>query len=371
MSNNLDNNAENNKAENNKAENNKAENNKAENNKNHGVNEQSTTPSDEVLLAGVSASALQQQMFLAQMQQNQNDDINLGELWRAIWAGKITIIIISFIFAIASVYFALSKPDIYKASAILAPTSNESGAGGLSALAGQFGGLASMAGINLGGGGSDKTDLALEIIKSRSFIEKFIAKHDLLVPLMAAENWHMPTDTLILNEELYDQASNKWIRKVKAPKKAKPSSWEAFIEFSSLLNISQDKNTSIVTIELEHFSPAIAQQWLDWLITDVNEFMRGQDQKEAQDSIDYLTEQLKHIHVTTMETVFYQLIEEQTKNMMLTKVKTEYVLKTIDPAQVPDTKDKPKRALIVVLGTILGGILSVIVVLVRYFSSNK
>jgi len=99
--------------------------------------------------------------------------------------------------------------------------------------------------------------------------------------------------------------------------------------------------------------------------------MREQDQIEAKASIDYLTEQLVNIKVATMETVFYQLIEEQTKNMMLTMVKKEYVLKTIDPAQVPDTKDKPKRALIVVLGTMLGGILSVLIVLIRYFSKNK
>jgi LPS O-antigen subunit length determinant protein (WzzB/FepE family) len=52
---------------------------------------------------------------------------------------------------------------------------------------------------------------------------------------------------------------------------------------------------------------------------------------------------------------------------MLTMVKKEYVLKTIDPAQVPDTKDKPKRALIVVLGTIFGGLVSMLIVLTRYF----
>jgi len=228
-----------------------------------------------------------------------------------------------------------------------------------------------MAGINLGGGKSDKTGLALEILKSRSFIKKFIAKHNLLVPIMAGEEWNMTTDTLILNSELYDQANNKWIRKVKAPKKPEPSLWEAFVVFSNLLSVSQEKTTAMITVELEYYSPVMAQQWLSWLISDVNEFMRDQDQKEAQDSIDYLTKQLKNIHVSSMETVFYQLIEEQTKNIMLTKVKAEYVLKTIDPAQIPEEKAKPKRALIVVLGTILGGLLSVIIVLLRYFSNKE
>ena len=332
---------------------------------------ESSITNNQAMPNDASAQLLQQQFLqqqlLMQNTQNQDDEIDLAELWRAIWAGKFTIIIISIIFAVASVFFALSKPNIYKASAILAPASDEGG--GLGGMAGQLGGLASMAGISLGsGGGVDKTALALEIIKSRSFVENFIEKHELLVPLMAAKNWDMATDTLILDEELYDQANNKWIREVKAPKKPEPSSWEAYRDFSELITVSQDKASSMVNIDIEFYSPAIAKQWLTWLIVDINEYMREQDQIEAQASIDYLTNQLSKIEVATMETVFYQLIEEQTKNMMLTMVKKEYVLKTIDPAQVPDTKDKPKRALIVVLGTMLGGILSVLIVLIRYFS---
>jgi len=48
------------------------------------------------------------------------------------------------------------------------------------------------------------------------------------------------------------------------------------------------------------------------------------------------------------------------------------VFKTIDPAVVPEEKSEPKRALICVLGTLLGGMLSVLIVLVRHYAfSNK
>ena len=323
---------------------------------------------DQSQSSSANVAMLQQQVNSLQMQQN--SDINLVELWRAAWSGKNLIIAITFIFAVASIFFALSQPNFYKASVILAPVEDSAG-GGLAALSGQFGGLASMAGINLGGGGGDKITIALEVIKSRSFIENFIAKHDLLVPIMAAKKWDMTTDTLILDEDLYDHENKTWLREVKPPKKSKPSSWEAYTEFSELLSVSQDKASSMVTIEIEYFSPVMAQQWLNWLIRDVNEFMRMQDKKEAQDSINYLTKKLDNIEVTTMETVFYQLIEEQTKSMMLIEVKEEYVLKTIDPAQVPDEKAGPKRALIVVLGIMLGGMLSVFIVLIRYFLMTK
>jgi len=304
------------------------------------------------------------------LQNNSDDEIDLAELWRAIWSGKLTIIVISFIFTAASISFALSKPDVYKASVLLSPASSEGG-GGMGALAGQLGGLASLAGVSLGGNGTDKTALALEIIKSRAFLETYIDKHELLVPLMAAKKWDRVNEQLIINSEIYDKNSKKWVREVSYPKTANPSPWEAYQGLLKLISTSQDKTTSLVTIEIEFYSPKIAKQWLIWLVADVNNFMREKDEREAQASIDYLTTQLEKTEVSAMETVFYQLIEEQTKNMMLTKVSPEYVLKTIDPAQVPEKKAGPKRALIVVLGTMLGGMLSVLIVLVRYFSNKS
>ncbi|MBU2870846.1 LPS O-antigen length regulator [Colwellia sp. E2M01] len=320
---------------------------------------------------------LQQQLFQQQLQNsynnsNQDDEIDIAELWHAIWAGKFIIIFISLLFAVASVFFALSQPNIYKASVILTPAESEGGAGGLAALAGQFGGLASMAGINLGGGGgADKSGLAIEVLQSRSFIESFIERHNLLVPLMASKGWDINSNKLLFNEQVYDQSNKKWIREFEAPRTAEPSPWEAFQEFSELLSIEKDKSTSMITINISFYSPDIAKKWLTLLVHDINEFMREQDKEEAQTSIDYLKDQLANIKIATMEKVFYQLIEEQTKSMMLIMVKKEYVLKTIDPAQVPDIKDKPKRALIVVLGTILGGVLSVLIVLFRYFMRRE
>ena len=314
--------------------------------------------------------AISSNEFFSQ-QQNNDDEIDLAELWRAIWSGKVTIILITLLFAIASVVYAIKQPNIYKASTLLAPASSEGGSGGLAALAGQFGGLASMAGINLGGGGTDKTGLALEVLKSRVFVERFIQKHNLLVPLMAAENWNIESDTLIFDPDIYDVVNEKWVRDVEPPKTPQPSSWEAYEEFSEIFSVSADKETGMVTLTIEHYSPNVATKWLTLLVNNINSTIREQDKKEAQNSIDFLTHKLEQTQLSDMKTVFYQLIEEQTKTMMLAEVSEEYVLKTIDPANSPDEKAKPKRALICVLGTMLGGILSVLIVLVRYFTNGK
>ena len=315
--------------------------------------------------------AMNSKEFYQQQHLPEDDEIDLAELWHAIWSGKILIIAISALFAISSVIYAINQPNIYQATTLLAPASEQGGASGLSKMAGQFGGLASLAGINLGGGSTDKTGLALEILKSRLFIENFIAKHKLLPPLMAASNWDVSSNTLIFNDEIYNSETNTWLREVKAPKKPEPSPWEAFKAFQQVLSVSTDKESGMITLAIEHYSPEVATQWLIWLVADINSTMREQDKVEAQNSIDYLSKKLQETQLADMQTVFYQLIEEQTKTIMLAEVSQEYVLKTIDPANAPEEKAKPKRALIVVLGTMLGGILSVLIVLIRYFSAKS
>ena len=106
-------------------------------------------------------------------------------------------------------------------------------------------------------------------------------------------------------------------------------------------------------------------------MADLNTYMKNRDQKDATRNISYLKQQLDKTAVADMQTVFYQLIEQQTKTLMLSEVNPEYVFKTLDPAVVAEEKTKPKRALIVVLGAVLGGMLGVIIALVKHAVSRR
>lgn len=301
----------------------------------------------------------------------QDDEIDLRELFSVIWQGKWRIIGITAVFAIASVGLALYLPNIYKSEALLAPASEEQG-GGLSALASQFGGLASLAGVNLGGkGGTDKTQLAIEVLKSRQFTSEFIQKHNILADLMAAKKWDRDADKIIYDPELYNEQTNTWVRDVEPPVKPEPSMQEAYKEFSKIIAVNKDKETAMVTVSIEHLSPTVAQQWVTWLIQDINKVMKDRDVAEAHRSTDFLNKQIALTNVADIKTVLYKLIEEQAKTIMFAEVRDEYVFKTIDPALAPEEKAKPKRALICVLGTMLGGMLGVMLVLVRHFMRKE
>lgn len=296
-----------------------------------------------------------------------NSDIDLGELWSVVWLHKWTVILITLAFSISSIGYALYLPNVYKSEALLAPAEQESS--GLSGMAAQLGGLASIAGVNLGDGGkSDKMTLTLEIMKSRTFLFNFIEKHNLKVPLMAVRKWDRSTNELIYDEDIYDVSSKEWIRDVKAPFKKEPSLQEVYKKFRQIMHIRPDKTTSMVSISIEYYSPYVAKEWVTLLIDAINEEMKQRDLMEAYNSIKYLKLQISKTKIAELNRVMYQLIEEQSKTVMFANVREQYVLQTIDPALVPEIKNGPKRPLICILGALLGGILSVLFVLIRHFS---
>lgn len=293
--------------------------------------------------------------------------IDVREVFGVVWRAKWPIIAITVVFAIASVVFSIQQPNIYTSEALLAPASEDQG-GGLSALASQFGGLASLAGVNLSGkGGSDKSELALEVLKSRKFTSDFIQRHNILPDLMAVSKWEQENNKIIYNPKIYDEQQQLWVREVDAPYKPEPSMQEAYKAFSKIITVGKDKLTGMVTISVDHLSPYVTHQWVTWLVQDINKVMKERDVAEAHRSTDFLNKQISLTNVADIKAVLYKLIEEQAKTIMFAEVRDEYVFKTIDPAIVPEEKTNPKRAIICILGTLLGGMLAIMLVLFRYF----
>jgi uncharacterized protein involved in exopolysaccharide biosynthesis len=300
-----------------------------------------------------------------------DDEIDLLELWHVIWSGKWLIIAITAVFAVGSVFYVLLLPDTYRTEVLLAPAEGDD-AGGLVGQLGQLGGLASLAGFNLdaAGGPISMKSRALAIIQSRFFIEDFIEEHDLLVPFMGT----MPGDatgTIEVDPELYDEATKQWVRKPSSAGNVIPSAQEVFEEFSEILAINEDLETGLVTISLEWYEPRLIKDWMVWLVEDLNTYMREQDTQEAERAIEYLNEQLQETSLVEMRSVFFSLIQQQTQQVMLADARPEYALETIDPAVVPETKSAPRRSLICVLTTLLGGMLSVLIVLLRHYLGNN
>ena len=301
--------------------------------------------------------------------QYDDDEIDLRELFMVLWAGKIKIVAITAVFAVASVIYALSVPNQYKATALLAPA--QSSGGGLSGALGQLGGLASLAGVSIGGGEGSEAQIAQEIMKSWNFIEAFIADNDLAVELFAAEGWRKGSNELKINDDVYDSQNKQWLLENESGVVGPPSSWNLFKTFSERLAVSEDKKSGLVSVSIEYYSPQIAKQWLDMYVSAVNAHMQQRKVDKVTNNINYLQAQIEKTSIAEMREVFYTIIEEQTKNKMVAEASPEYAFVAVSPSMVPEEKSQPKRALICILGTLLGGMLSVLLVLAMHYTRKS
>ncbi|MCH9695884.1 MAG: LPS O-antigen length regulator [Gammaproteobacteria bacterium] len=293
-----------------------------------------------------------------------SDDLDLTVLFRVLWAGKWLIVGLSATATVLAIIGALMLPDIYRSEALLAPNQDE-GASGLSALAAQYGGLASLAGINLSDGTSDKTALGVETLKSRKFVSDFIERRDLLAPLLAAKSWDPQSGELEFDPDVYDASTERWLREPEPPRESQPSLQEAYIEFMKILYVDEESKPGFVRVSVQHLSPVVAERWVTWLIEDINSTIMSKDVREAEQAIEYLNTQISKTSIADLQVVLFRLIEEQTKTIMFARVSPEYMFTTVDPAVAPELKAKPNRALIVLLALILGGMLGVVIVLLR------
>ena len=87
---------------------------------------------------------------------------------------KFSIVFITLIFAFASVYYALSLPNIYRSTSVL-KVYNDSSQPNISSALSQYASIASMAGISIPSAGNhDKTQFIIETIESRDFLQHLL-----------------------------------------------------------------------------------------------------------------------------------------------------------------------------------------------------
>jgi len=299
-----------------------------------------------------------------------DDEIDLRELFGVLWAGSRKIIAITAVFAFVSVIYALSLSDQYKATVLLAPAQSDSS--DLSGALGQLGGLASLAGVDIGGGDSSEAQMAQEIMKSWSFIDVFIAENNISVEVYAAEGWSRGSNELQIDDDIYDAETKTWlVENDNTGEVGPPSSWVLFEAFSDRLVVSENKKSGLVSVSIEYYSPQIAKQWLDMYVAAINAHMQQRQMEKVTNNINYLQAQIENTSIAEMREVFYTIIAEQTKNKMLSEASPEYAFVAVSPSMVPEEKSQPERAFICIIGTLLGGILSVLLVLVMHYARKS
>lgn len=296
------------------------------------------------------------------MQHYADDEIDLLELFKVVWEGKWWILLATLLLTGAGVYYALQQTHVYEAQAVLAPAAENQN---LSSAA-RLGGLAALAGIQLGsGGGSGGVGIAMETLKSRAFLIDFIHRHDLLVPLFALDSYDRNTGTWQIDRTRYDPDRGEWLSE-DTTRSPVPTDWEAYRAFTGILSVNQSRDNGMIQVSVTFPVPELARDWVQLLVQDINAYMRDRAIQDGERTIQYLEGQIARTSAAGMQQVFYQLIEEEMKTIMLANVREEYMFRTLDPAMVPETPSGPNRRLIVMVAFLLGGMLGVFGIFIRH-----
>ena len=238
---------------------------------------------------------------------------------------------------IAFVVASFIMTPVYRATTILIGATPEMGSlsGSLSALSG----LSSIAGVNLGGKGS-QVDEALAVLQSRQFLCAFIERHKIL-PELYAKKWSRERSTWAV-------AADKV-----------PTPGMGYKTFTDMLLVSQDRKTGLVQVAVDWRDRQLATSWVNDLVAELNEEMRARAIHRTESYLSFLREESAKAVATSTQEAVTRIIEKQMNDRMLANVTSEYVFRVVDRAAVPERKERirPNKPLLAALGLASGMIL--------------
>ncbi len=349
------------------------------------------------------------------------DEIDLKELFMALWKGKITIVLCTLVFAIGSVIYALTTQEWWSSKAkIMAPQLHD-----ISEYQEQVRQYQPIFDVYQDDGTLLRSNTLDDLVRPNALFQQFINAYNssnnkkvfldestefqaFKKQLEADTETGPDTSTMEVTRKLY----SKWFDKIKADTVGKDktqyvislqaitkeSSYTLLNEYITLVksvvysevlnNLQaqidskqneltrqkamleiQAKARLIVEIERAHYALDIAKA------AEVNKPIQNMGSNElfvielGSKALEAKIKALESVkNLTVIEPRLQQINAklELLKNMKIDRNIKFQSFRYLENVEEPLTQDKPKRALIAVLGTLLGGMLGVAIVLVRF-----
>ena len=300
----------------------------------------------------------------------QEDEVDLIELWRVVWAGKL--FIVSFVFIctlIAAVVSFAFLPRMYKSTTTLIPVKQEKSS--IGSLGGLLGNLPLP--IVLPGQGASNI---VSFLESRTLKERLLTKYNLL-PVFYADLWNPETKS--------------WDVADPGMKPTVIRALQAGI-FDAFFSVNQDQKSKLITISWSGKEPAFCRLMLERVINELTffleneyvsdarrerEFVEGQ-LVSAKEDLEYWdrqipSEKLKLSEITRERLTSQTIYTELRKQLELAKINEAKRLDTfevLDHPFVPEKPYKPKKRKIVTLTFFASLLMALIGIYFRNYIHN-
>lgn len=277
----------------------------------------------------------------------------IWDLLLLLWGGRWTIALVAASIAIVFGLSAFLRKEQYKAAVVIAPVSNTGGQlGGMDSLPSQLGGLASLAGLSIGGNSQKSESLA--VLQSDALARQYIRDNNLL-PVLFRKQWN--------------SATGQWVSS--SPDDI-PTLWMGTQRFKkSVRKVALDSKTGIVTVTVIWHDPKVAARWANGLVNLANVHLRGEAVEEAERNIAYLNEQAAKTNIVEAREAIFSLLRNQINKAMLARGTEEFAFRVLDLAVPPEKPSAPNKLLWTAMGVITGLLLGTFIVLARAAWSSR
>lgn len=295
----------------------------------------------------------------------EEDEIDLRELWHTILKGKKLIISLVAGVTFLTLIYVLSIPNSYKSQATLIPIKSASPS------LGGFGGLAAMAGISIGSGGSMTPDVAFSsLLDDYEFMKNFVIKNGF-------DKYYQDINR---DEKfvfafgfrgIYDLFHSK--KSQDEEKSQEDIIYEIIKKIKKSLSINSDKKSGLINVsymdEDRTFPPVIINKFLE----DASKYLVKNKLDNINSQLKYFQEELNKVEEIELKQSISVTISKIVEQKIQIKAKKYYQCDILTDPYVAYIKDKakPKRALILIVSFITSMILGVFLVFFIEFIKNS
>jgi uncharacterized protein involved in exopolysaccharide biosynthesis len=260
----------------------------------------------------------------------EEEEFDLAALWHLLWRYRRLVAIVSLIGGLAAGLLAFLEKPYFRADVVVTEAQDR-GIGGMSSLANQLGGLASLAGVNLAPANLAASQESAAVLESRHLAEEFIKRNGLQPELL--------------------RGSDKIL-----------SLWRAVDQFKKgVVTIRKDLRRGVTTVSVQWTDPVTTARWANGYVALANELIRSRAMDDATRNIAYLNDQISKTNVVELRKVMYDLIENETKTLMIAKGRPDYAFEVVDPAVAPELKAGPHRIARTLVGLTVGFCLAAVI----------
>ena len=293
-----------------------------------------------------------------------DDEIDLRELFVALWRGKFLIMLCVSAAIILAALYLRSAERKYTVRYVFAPVASDNDGPNFGGL----GGLASLAGMRLPSSSNDDFLTFKFLLRSEEVAAQLIQDRHLAQSIFGSE-WD--PDVGIFRQPP-DGQYTPYIRSVKklvtgqdareyaAPNAARLSSW-----LNDAFSSSEDRETGFLILSSETPKPELIIEVMARVTQETDRLLKERYIESAEQTMGFYQQQLANARAREHREALAKLIAQEDQKLMLASRGTYFVAAPLTEPSVSLTPTSPKAPLVLLLSVVLGGSFGAAFVFIR------